>query len=202
MLAGPLILSPALPFPGSPLPRRRQIDSSAVIVIVAGVAGSGKTTVGAQLARRLGYRYADADSFHPLANVAKMRAGIPLTDEDRAPWLRAIGAWMDGLIEAGQSAVVTCSALKRAYRDELLSGRPTATLVFLMVSKDVLIRRLDTRSAHFFPEELLDSQLETLEPPAPDERVLTVAADGDPVHTVAEIVARLGTDGAPAAGDA
>jgi gluconokinase len=178
------------------------IDSSAVIVIVAGVAGSGKTSVGRQLARELDCRYADADSFHPLANVAKMRAGVPLTDEDRAPWLRAIGAWMDGVIEAGESAVVTCSALKRAYRDELLAGHPTATMVFLMVSKDVLVQRLTARHGHFFPEKLLDSQLETLEPPAPDERVLTVPADGDPAHTVAEIVERLRTDGAPAAGDA
>jgi len=173
-----------------------------VIVIVAGVAGSGKTTVGKQLARQLDCRYADADSFHPLANVAKMRVGVPLTDEDRTPWLRAIGAWMDGLIEAGQAAVVTCSALKRAYREELLAGRPTATMFFLKVSKDVLVQRLIARPGHFFPEELLDSQLEALEPPAPDERVLAVPADGDPAHTVAEILARLRPAGAPAAGDA
>ena len=172
------------------------------IVIVGGVAGSGKTTVGTRLASRLGWQFADADSFHPRANVAKMHAGVPLTDEDRAPWLRAIGAWMDDLITAGQSGVVTCSALKRAYRDELLSERPAATMVFLEVSRDVLARRLDTRLGHFFPEELLDSQLDALEPPAPDERVLTVPADGDAAHTVAEIIARLRLPGAPATGDA
>ena len=107
-----------------------------MIVIVAGVSGSGKTTVGSMLAGRLGWRFADADAFHPAANIAKMRAGLPLTDEDRRPWLRAIGAWMDERIEAGESAVVTCSALKRAYRDALLDGRPQARLVFLAVDGD------------------------------------------------------------------
>lgn len=162
-----------------------------MIVIVAGVAGSGKTTVGTMLAGRLDWRYADADGFHPQANVAKMRAGIPLTDEDRVPWLRAIGAWMDDLIAAGQSGVVTCSALKRAYRDQLLSGRPAATIVFLQVSRDVLVRRLTARLGHFFPEELLESQLRTLEPPVPGERVLTLPADDDPARIVAEIVAHV-----------
>jgi gluconokinase len=168
-----------------------------VIVIVAGVAGSGKTTVGVQLARRLGWRFADADSFHPAANVAKMRAGIPLTDEDRVPWLRAIAGWMDGLIAAGQSGVVTCSALKRRYRDQLLDGRPAATMVFLEVDKDVLADRLLHRPGHFFPETLLDSQLATVEPPAPDERVLTLPEVGDPASSAAEIVTRLGLDGPP-----
>jgi gluconokinase len=163
-----------------------------VIVIVAGVAGSGKTTVGAQVAGRLGWRFADADEFHPAANVAKMRAGVPLTDEDRVPWLRAIGAWMDDLIAAGQSGVVTCSALKRAYRDELLRGRPAVTMFFLQVTRDVLVRRLTGRLGHFFPEELLDSQLRTLEPPAPDERVVIVSADVAPARIVDEIVAQVG----------
>ena len=163
-----------------------------MIVIVAGVAGSGKTTVGAQVAGRLGWRFADADDFHPAANVAKMRARIPLTDEDRVPWLHAIGAWMDDLIAAGRSGVVTCSALKRAYRDELLRGRPAATMFFLQVSREVLVRRLTGRMGHFFPEELLDSQLRTLEPPAPDERVQIVSADVDPARIVDEIVAQVG----------
>ena len=95
-----------------------------MILIVAGVSGSGKTTVGAMLAGRLGWRFADADDFHPAANVEKMRAGIPLTDADRWPWLRAIDAWMDERIAAGESAVLGCSALKRSYRDVLLGGRP------------------------------------------------------------------------------
>jgi gluconokinase len=95
-----------------------------MIVIVAGVSGSGKTTVGALLAGRLGWRFADADDFHPAANVAKMRAGVPLTDEDRWPWLRTIAAWMDQRIAGNDPAVITCSALKRSYRDLLLDGRP------------------------------------------------------------------------------
>src|ERR1700744_4928831 len=104
-----------------------------MIVIVAGVAGSGKRTAGALLAGRLRWRFADADDFHPEANVAKMRAGIPLTDADREPWLRSVGRWMDAETAAGRSAVIACSALKRAYRDLLLDGRPAAVMAFLMV---------------------------------------------------------------------
>jgi gluconokinase len=171
-----------------------------VILIVAGVAGSGKTTVGALLAGRLHWRFADADTFHPAANIAKMHAGIPLTDEDRQPWLRAVGDWIDARVAAGESAVVTCSALKRAYRDELLDRRPDATLVFLMVSRDELERRLLSRPGHFFPEKLLDSQLAALQPPAPDEaRVRTLAEDGDAAHAVARITALLWPDGEPTA---
>ena len=162
-----------------------------MILIVAGVAGSGKTTVGALLAGRLHWRFADADTFHPEANIAKMRAGIPLTDADRKPWLNAITGWMDERIAAGQSAVVTCSALKRAYRDELLAGRPAATMVFLMVSRAVLEQRLTARPGHFFPGKLLDSQLAALEPPAPDERVPTVLAEGDSEQTAAKVIASL-----------
>jgi len=169
-----------------------------VILIVAGVAGSGKTTVGALLAGRLRWRFADADTFHPAANVAKMRAGVPLTDEDRAPWLWAITDWMDTCIAAGQSGVITCSALKRAYRDQLLSGRPAATMIFLQVSRDVLISRLDSRHGHFFPERLLDSQLAAVEPPEPDERVHTLLAEGEPEQTVAAIIGLLWPDGEPA----
>ena len=168
-----------------------------VILIVAGVAGCGKTTVGALIAGRLRWRFADADTFHPEANIAKMRAGIPLTDADREPWLHTITDWMDERIAAGQSAVVTCSALKRAYRDELLAGRPAATMVFLQVSKEVLERRLMSRPGHFFPEKLLDSQLATLEPPAPDERVQTVLAEGDPAQTAAKVVAAIWPYGDP-----
>ena len=166
-----------------------------MIVIVAGVAGSGKTTIGMQLAERLGWRFADADSFHPAANVAKMRQGIPLTDKDRAPWLRRICGWMDEVEAAGQSGVVTCSALRRVYREELLSGRPTTRMVFLEVSREQLVRRLVRRPGHFFPEELLDSQLQALEQPAPDEGILTVQERGDVAHTVTEIIMRLGVDG-------
>jgi gluconokinase len=162
-----------------------------VILIVAGVAGSGKSTIGVLLARGLGWPFADADGFHPEANIAKMRAGIPLTDADREPWLRAVCDWMDAKIAAGQSAVVTCSALKRAYRDELLAGRPTATMVYLEVSKDVLVRRLASRQDHFFREDLLNSQLADFEPPATDERVLRVLEEDGAERTVAQIIAML-----------
>ena len=107
-----------------------------MIVIVAGVSGSGKTTVGARLADRLGWRFTDGDDLHPAANVAKMRAGIPLTDTDRWPWLRAIAAWMDEHIARGEDAVVACSALRRSYRDLLLDGRPAVRMVFLAPGAD------------------------------------------------------------------
>jgi gluconokinase len=170
----------------------------AVILIVAGVSGSGKTTVGALVAGRLRWRFADADTFHPEANVAKMRSGIPLTDEDRVPWLHAIGDWMDHQIAAGHSGVVTCSALKRAYRGELLAGRPAATMVFLLVSREVLERRLMTRPDHFFPEKLLESQLAAFEPPAPDEGIETVLSEGDPGQTAAKVIAAVWPYGEPA----
>jgi gluconokinase len=161
-----------------------------MILIVAGVSGSGKTTVGALLAGRLGWRFADADAFHTAAAIAKMRAGIPLTDEDRWPWLRAIGAWMDERIAHGEPAVITCSALKRAYRDALLGGRPEARMIFLSVSREEADRRLTSRHGHFFPERLIGTQFDTLEPPSPDEPRVTVVASGhDPAETVAAIIA-------------
>jgi len=168
-----------------------------VILIVAGVSGCGKSTVGALLAGQLGWQFADADAFHPEANVAKMRAGIPLDDADREPWLRSVAAWMDAEIAEGRSAVLACSVLKRAYRDLLLNQRPSASAVFLVVPREELDRRLLTRTGHFFPEKLLDSQLQAVEPPAPDERVLTVVEKGDAADTAAEIIAALWPEGAP-----
>ena len=166
-----------------------------MIVIISGVSGSGKTTVGAMLAGRLGWPFADADDFHPDANIEKMRAGIPLTDADREPWLRAIVAWMDEHIARGESAVVGCSALRRSYRDLLLDGRPQARMVFLATDSQVLTRRLAARAGHFFPEALLSSQLATLEPPGPDERVIRVVPADTPAGTVDAIIAQLFPDG-------
>jgi gluconokinase len=161
-----------------------------MILMVAGVSGSGKTTVGALLAGRLGWQFADADAFHPAANIAKMAAGIPLTDADRWPWLHAITAWMDERIAQGASAVVTCSALKRAYRDDLLGGRPQARMIFLSVDREEVARRLAARHGHFFPSALLSSQFDALEPPQPDEPRVTVMPGGpDPQQTVAAIIA-------------
>jgi gluconokinase len=165
-----------------------------MIVVVAGVAGSGKTTIGVQLARRLDWTFADGDSFHPAANVAKMRAGIPLTDADRGPWLAAIGAWMDDIITSGQSAVLACSALKRSYREKLLGGRAQAVMVFLEVSREQDEARVSQRKGHFFAEPLLASQFAALELPDPaEQRVYPVAtADQQPGQLAAEIIARLG----------
>jgi gluconokinase len=161
-----------------------------MILIVAGVSGSGKTTVGALLAGRLGWRFADADAFHPAANIAKMRAGIPLTDADRGPWLQAITAWMDERIARDEPAVITCSALKRAYRDALLGGRPQAQMIFLSVDREEAARRLAARHGHFFPAGLLSSQFDALEPPQPGEaRVTVMPSSHDPAETVAAIIA-------------
>jgi gluconokinase len=161
-------------------------------VILAGVSGSGKTTVGRLLADRLGWPFADGDSFHPAANVAKMAAGIPLTDDDRWPWLAAIGAWMDARIAVGGSGVVACSALKRRYRDVLRRGRPEVRLVFLAVSRDEDLARLRARSGHFFPAALMDSQFSDLEPPGPDEGALVLAARESPDELVEQIISGLG----------
>jgi gluconokinase len=162
-----------------------------VIVVVAGVSGSGKSTVGALLASRLHWEFMDGDSLHSAANVAKMHAGVPLTDADRKPWLRAVEDWIDQRRPAGVSAVLACSALHRAYREELLAGRPEVRLVFLMVSPAVAAARLAARHGHFFPAGLLDSQFRELQPPGQDEPVLVLDAGRPPSELVADIIASL-----------
>jgi gluconokinase len=167
--------------------------SAATVVIVAGVSGSGKTTVGGLLARRLGWPFVDGDSLHPRSNVAKMASGVPLTDEDRMPWLAAIGRWIDGQLARDQPGVVACSALKRAYRAELRDGRPSVLMAFLMIDQEVAVRRMAARKGHFFSAALLGSQFAALEPPATDEtRVVPVPAGDQPADTVDEVVRRLG----------
>jgi gluconokinase len=163
-----------------------------MIVLVAGVAGSGKTTIGKLLARQLGWEFEDGDDLHPAANIAKMRAGVPLTDEDRRPWLLAVAAWMDQRIAAGRSGVIACSALKRSYRHLLSAGRPAMRIVFLQVSRDVLAARLATRPGHFFRPQLLDSQLADAEDPLPAEHGIVVTAESAPADVTAEIIRRLG----------
>ena len=164
-----------------------------MIVVVAGVAGSGKTTVGQLLARRLGWQFADGDAFHPAANIAKMRAGLPLTDADRQPWLAAITAWMDDIIASGQSAVLACSALKRTYRDELIGRRDQAVMVFLSITKAQDEARLHARTGHFFHEPLMASQFAALEPPGPDEPRVYPVPTGTlrPGEVVNDIITRL-----------
>ncbi|WP_432827774.1 gluconokinase [Dactylosporangium sp. CA-092794] len=158
------------------------------VFIVMGVAGTGKTTVGALLAGRLGWRYAEADDFHPAANVDKMSAGIPLNDADRVPWLEAIGRWIDERAAAGEPGVVSCSGLKRAYRDRLRRGRPQVRVVFLEGSRELIMRRLAARHGHFMRVEMLDSQFADLEPPAPDEGATTVSVEPPPGEIVEAIL--------------
>jgi carbohydrate kinase (thermoresistant glucokinase family) len=169
------------------------------IAIVMGVSGSGKTTVAAGLAQQEGWILLEGDSFHPPANVAKMHAGIPLTDADRWPWLRAIAARADELRQAGQSAAVACSALKRAYRDVLIGPRPDTVLVYLRGSKSLIAHRIKARRGHFMPPALLDSQFATLEEPGPDENPVIVDVGGTPEAEVADAVRQLNARKGPAA---
>jgi carbohydrate kinase (thermoresistant glucokinase family) len=162
-----------------------------MIVVVAGVSASGKSTVGSRLAGRLGWPFTDADALHSVANIAKMRAGHPLTDADRKPWLAGVTARMDRYAAAGESAVLACSALKRSYRDELLAGRPAARMVFLHASREMLEARLRARHGHFFPAALLMSQLADLEDPQPGEHILVLDAGTPPDQAVDEIIRRL-----------
>jgi carbohydrate kinase (thermoresistant glucokinase family) len=165
-----------------------QTPKHAAIAVVMGVSGSGKTTIGAALARRLGWRFQEGDALHPPENVAKMRAGIPLDDEDRAPWLRAVASTIDRWRERGEAGVVTCSALKREYRDVIIGNRPGVRLVYLTAAPALIAERLARRRGHFMPASLLESQLATLEPPGPDENALTVSVEA-PVETVVERIA-------------
>jgi carbohydrate kinase (thermoresistant glucokinase family) len=158
-----------------------------------GVSGSGKSTVAGALARSLGWTLAEGDDFHSPANIAKMHAGTPLGDDDRMPWLRSIAAWIDTRRQAGESAIVTCSALKRTYRDLLSGGRPEVLFLYLKGSADVMSRHLAGREGHFMPASLLSSQFETLEEPTAGEPVLTVDAACPVGEIVSEIEMRLKT---------
>jgi gluconokinase len=161
-----------------------------LVLVVMGVSGSGKTTVGSLLAGRLGWPYAEADAFHSEANVAKMAAGHPLTDDDRWPWLAAIAGWIDDRIARHESGVVTCSALKRVYRDVL--RRPEVAFVHLQGSQELIARRLAARHGHFFRAEMLASQFADLEPAEPDENVVSVPIGGTPAEIVETILEATG----------
>jgi gluconokinase len=161
------------------------------IVVVMGVSGSGKTTVAAGIAQAEGWTLLEGDSFHPPANIAKMHAGTPLTDEDRWPWLRAIAAREDELLASGESAVVACSALKRAYRDILIGGRADTILIYLQGAQALIAERMKARKGHFMPPALLDSQFATLEAPGPDERPIVVDISHPPEVIVADAVSQL-----------
>lgn len=161
------------------------------IVVVMGVSGSGKTTIAEGVARREHWPLLEGDKFHPPANVDKMSHGTPLTDEDRWPWLRAIAAAIDVLRTRGESAVVACSALKRAYRDILIGERHDVVLVYLKGSRDLIGKRMAARKGHFMPPALLDSQFATLEEPGPDEHPIVVSVEPPPDAIVAEVLRKL-----------
>src|SRR5882672_2284293 len=158
-------------------------------LVVMGVSGSGKSTIGEKLAQRLGWSYEDGDRFHPASNVAKMSAGQPLTDEDRWPWLQAIANEIDRVCKAGEHAVIACSALKRPYRDILVHGRQDVRIIYLQGTQDLIASRLALRKGHFMPPGLLASQFGTLEPPDASENPVTVSIDA-PIETIVDDIVR------------
>lgn len=161
------------------------------VIVVMGVASSGKTSLGERLAGQLGWPFRDADSFHPPENVAKMAGGTPLTDEDRKPWLAAIAAWIDDLRASGRNGIVTCSALKRAYRRVIVGDRADVALVYLRGSRELIGERMAQRQHHFMPTALLDSQFATLEEPGEDERPLVVSVESSKDAIVVDVLTRL-----------
>ena len=156
-----------------------------------GVSGSGKSTVGRALAERLGWRFAEGDEFHSAASIAKMRAGVALTDEDRWPWLDAIAAWIRSTRANGERCVVACSALKRAYRERIAAGRDDVRFVHLAADHDTIAARLARRTGHYMPLSLLRSQFDTLEAPL-DEGAFVASADEAPDRIVSDVLAALG----------
>lgn len=172
-------------------PDAKTPGSAPPIVVVMGVSGAGKTTVGLLLAAALGCQFKEGDDLHPDANIDKMMAGKPLTDADRLPWLHRIAAVIDGWRARAEPGVLSCSALKRSYRDIILADRPDVTLVYLRGAPDLIRRRMAARHGHFMPLALLDSQFANLEEPDAEENVLIVDTAGSPPDVVADIVRRL-----------
>ena len=162
------------------------------ILVIMGISGSGKSTVAQKLAARLGWPFAEGDTLHPEINIAKMHAGIPLTDADRQPWLARVAAWIDGQRAKREPGIITCSALKRTYRQFIIGDRPEVRLVYLRGGRDLIAQHVAERQGHFMPASLLRSQIDTLEEPEPSEDPLTIDA-GEPSNRIAEeIIRRLG----------
>jgi gluconokinase len=170
---------------------------SPLVIVLMGVSGCGKSTTGAALSQKLGWPFRDADSFHPPANVEKMSRGVPLTDEDRWPWLDAIAWWIDERCEAGEHGIVSCSALKRAYRKRIISTGGDVQLVYLKGDMALIGQRLRGRKHHFMPASLLDSQFATLEEPGADEGALIVSIAMSPRRVIGTIIERLGLEVPP-----
>ncbi|HLZ66629.1 MAG TPA: gluconokinase [Aliidongia sp.] len=161
------------------------------VVIVMGVSGCGKSTIAAMLAGRMRWEFEEGDALHPPANVAKMASGQPLNDEDRAPWLAAVAAQIDHWRTSGRSGVITCSALKRRYRDVLIGDRPDVRIAYLKGNRELIANRLAARQGHFMPAALLDSQLAALEEPTEDEHPITVEIGARPEVIAARIAEEL-----------
>lgn len=161
-------------------------------VVMMGVTGTGKTTVAQAMVDLLGWRFAEGDDLHPPANVAKMTGGQPLTDEDRRPWLERVADWIGQCEVAKVDGIVTCSALKRSYRDVLRQGHPSVFFCHLTAPRELLEERLRDRKGHYMPASLLDSQLSTLEPLGPDEPGVVVSDDGSTGEVLARVLAALG----------
>jgi gluconokinase len=163
----------------------------ATILVMMGVSGTGKTTVGEALAKRLGWRFQEGDDFHPPANIAKMKSGRPLDDADRAPWLVRVEAWIGAELATGRSGVITCSALKRTYRSAIVAGREGVILVYLDGSEPLIARRIARRRGHFMPPSLLASQFADLQAPGPLENPIVVDIDQPVAAQVDDIVDAL-----------
>jgi gluconokinase len=173
------------------MPNSAKRSARPTALVVMGVSGAGKTTTGQRLAKRLGWTFRDADEFHPPENIAKMSAGVALCDEDRLPWLDAIGHWIDQQRLHGTKVIVSCSALRKIYRDRLRTGRPDIKFVFLKASKALIADRISRRSGHFMPPALLDSQFAALEEPRREEHALVVDVALSPNRVVASILRYL-----------
>jgi gluconokinase len=174
----------------------RMIDEQPVVLVVMGAAGTGKSKVAATLAERLGWDLGEGDDLHPAANVAKMSSGQPLTDEDRWPWLDNVASWIDDHVATGRPGIMTCSALKKAYRDRLRG--PGVAFVHLNGTRELLAARLAARRDHYMPSSLLDSQLEALQPLEADEYGIVVELDSkSPEQEAEEVIRRLGVSARP-----
>ena len=161
------------------------------VLVLMGVSGCGKTAVALQLQRILGWKFQEGDDLHPPANVEKMRLGIPLSDADRLPWLERVARWIDERLAAGEPGIITCSNLKRAYREVTIGQRKGVTLVFLRAAEPVIAARLARRKHRYMPASLLHSQFQTLEVPAADEHPVVVAVDGTLKSAVIDLLGKI-----------